>query len=86
MFQEVHIMRRMVVSVLLGLCIAGLASAQRQSEAACEAGDRKACFEMGTAYAQGTGVEASMNEAIPFFLRACDRGMPEGCTTAGGGV
>ncbi len=24
-----------------------------------------------------------MNTAIPFFLRACDRGMPEGCTTAG---
>jgi len=76
-------MRRMFFAGLVGLCIAGLSSAEVPSEPDCAAGDRKACFETGTAYAQGNGVEASMNAAIPFFLRACDRGMPQGCTTAG---
>ena len=76
-------MRRMFFAGLVGLCLAGLSSAEVPSEPDCAAGDRKACFETGTAYAEGTGVEASMNAAIPFFLRACDRGMPQGCTTAG---
>lgn len=76
-------MRRMFFAGLVGFCLAGLSSAEVPSEPVCAAGDRKACFETGTAYAEGNGVEASMNAAIPFFLRACDRGMPQGCTTAG---
>ena len=76
-------MRRMFFAGLVGFCLAGLSSAEVPSEPDCAAGDRKACFETGTAYAEGNGVAASMNAAIPFFLRACDRGMPQGCTTAG---
>jgi TPR repeat protein len=76
-------MRRIVFSVLIGLGFAGLASAQSEAETGCAAGDRHACYNAGLAYLEGTGVAASANTSIPFFLRACDRGMPDGCTTAG---
>ena len=76
-------MRRIVFSALLGFCFAGLASAQSEAETGCAAGDRHACYNAGLEYLEGTGVAASANASIPFFLRACDRGMPDGCTTAG---
>lgn len=76
-------MRRIILSVFLGLCFAGLSFAQTPSETACAAGDGGACFRAGEAYSQGAGVAPSPNTSIPFFLMACDRGMLEGCASAG---
>lgn len=76
-------MRRMLFIALVGLCAAGLASAETESEPACAAGDAEACFHTGSEYAQGLGVAASPNTAIPFFLMACDGGVPDGCSSAG---
>ena len=76
-------MRGMISACLIGVGAVGAASAQSPSQPACEAGDAEACIRAGTEYAEGTGVAASVNTSIPFFLQACDRGKAEGCTSAG---
>ena len=76
-------MRKMIFSALVGLCAVGLASAETESEPACAAGDAEACFYTGAEYARGVGVPASPKTAIPFFLKACDGGVPDGCSSAG---
>ena len=65
------------------LLFAGPASAQSESEPACNAGDAEACFYTGAEYAQGLGVPEDKQKAVTFFLRACDGGIPDGCSTSG---
>ena len=62
---------------------AGPASAQSESEPACNAGDAEACFYTGAEYAQGLGVPEDKQKAATFFLKSCDGGIPDGCTTTG---
>ncbi|NHK28859.1 sel1 repeat family protein [Parvularcula flava] len=59
------------------------AVAQSQSEAACNGGDAEACFYTGAEYAQGSGVAEDKQKAVTFFLKACDMGIPDGCSTSG---
>ena len=63
--------------------IAAFASAQTQSEPACMAGDAEACFYAGAEYAQGIGAQEDKQKAVTFFLKACDGGIPDGCSTSG---
>ncbi|MBY9067276.1 sel1 repeat family protein [Hyphomonas sp. WL0036] len=59
------------------------ASAQTESEPACNAGDAEACFYTGAEYAQGIGAPEDKQKATTFFLKSCDMGIPDGCTTSG---
>lgn len=59
------------------------ASAQTESEPACKAGDAEACFYTGAEYAQGLGAPEDKQKAASFFLKSCDGGIPDGCTTTG---
>ncbi len=63
--------------------IAASASAQTESEPACNAGDAEACFYTGAEYAQGIGAPEDKLKATTFFLKSCDMGIPDGCTTSG---
>ncbi|MFN3610165.1 MAG: tetratricopeptide repeat protein [Hyphomonas sp.] len=63
--------------------LAAPASAQTESEPACNAGDAEACFYTGAEYAQGIGVPEDKQKAVTFFLKACDGGVPDGCSTSG---
>ncbi|MBI1399223.1 tetratricopeptide repeat protein [Hyphomonas sp.] len=63
--------------------VAAFASAQTQSEPACLAGDAEACFYTGVEYAQGIGAPEDKQKAVTFFLKACDGGIPDGCSTSG---
>jgi hypothetical protein len=49
-------------------------------EESCEAGDFRACVELGTRYHSGLGVERSPERAIDLFHRACAAGVVAGCT------
>ena len=66
----------------LGLPILA-AGAQAPSEAACLAGDAEACFYAGAEYAQGAGVAEDKLKAVTFFLKSCELGVPDGCSTSG---
>ncbi|KCZ95751.1 beta-lactamase family protein [Hyphomonas hirschiana VP5] len=63
--------------------LAAPASAQTESEPACNAGDAEACFYTGAEYAQGMGVLEDKQKAVTYFLKACDGGIPDGCSTSG---
>ena len=63
--------------------LAAPANAQTESEPACNAGDAEACFYTGAEYAQGIGVPEDKQKAVTFFLRACNGGIPDGCSTSG---
>lgn len=56
---------------------------QSPSESACQSGDAEACFYTGAEYAQGQGVPADKQQAVQFFLKSCDMGIPDGCSTSG---
>lgn len=73
-------------AILFGLAFAAASyawSQQAPSEPACQAGDAEACFYTGAEYAQGQGVTADQRRAVDFFLRSCDLGVPDGCSTSG---
>lgn len=57
--------------------------AQSPSEATCNKGDAEACFYTGAEYAQGQGTTENKQIAVQFFLKSCDLGIPDGCSTAG---
>ena len=59
------------------------ASAQAADEADCLAGNAEACFYTAAAYANGDGVEANKQTTAKYFLKACEMGIPDGCTYAG---
>jgi TPR repeat protein len=69
-------------TLLLG-SFSAFASAQTESEPACNAGDAEACFYTGAEYAQGIGAPEDKQKAVTFFLKACDGGIPDGCSTSG---
>lgn len=82
-------MRFLALSAITAAMAAALAlfaapaSAQTESEPACNAGDAEACFYTGAEYAQGIGAPEDKLKATTFFLKACDGGIPDGCTTSG---
>ncbi|KCZ89789.1 tetratricopeptide repeat protein [Hyphomonas jannaschiana] len=72
----------LVLGIWLGF--GSLASAQvSASENACNTGDAEACFYTGAEYAQGSGVAEDKQKAVTYFLKACDMGVPDGCSTSG---
>src|SRR5688572_20464735 len=48
----------------------------------CKDGDGPACFEAGTSYESGRGVEKSQETASDYFVRACDMNFAGGCAGA----
>lgn len=53
------------------------------SESACRGGDAESCFYTGAEYAQGMGVPENKQTAVTYFLKSCDMGIPDGCSTSG---
>jgi TPR repeat protein len=77
-------MFRSLVILAVSLWIASTAYAgEAPSEAACGNGDAEACFYTGAEYAQGAGVPEDKQTAVTWFLKSCDMGIPDGCTTSG---
>lgn len=70
----------------LCLCLSAIGSysyAQSPSEASCNTGNAEACFYTGAEYAQGQGVAENKQTAVQFFLKSCELGIPDGCSTSG---
>lgn len=63
--------------------MASPAMAGTASEPACLKGNAEACFYTGAEYAQGSGVPENKQTAVKYFLKACDLGIPDGCSTSG---
>lgn len=77
-------MLRVLVVLMAAFWAASLAFAQSApSEASCQAGDAEGCFYTGAEYAQGMGVPEDKAKAVTWFLKSCDMGIPDGCTTSG---
>ncbi|MEZ5937356.1 MAG: tetratricopeptide repeat protein [Hyphomonadaceae bacterium] len=77
-------MLRKLLLLGLSLGVASIASAQESaSEGACRNGDAESCFYTGAEYAQGQGVAEDKQKAVTFFLKSCDMGVPDGCSSSG---
>ena len=50
---------------------------------ACDGGDVKGCFNLGTLYEKGEGVEKDFSKAIQLYKKACDGGVANGCANLG---
>lgn len=48
-----------------------------ETRKAAEGGDARACYLMGLAYAEGSGVRQNAEESFQWFARAADLGLPE---------
>ena len=48
-------------------------------EKACSGGEAKGCVNLGSIYLNGEGVAKSVNRAIAFYKRACDKGHEGAC-------
>ncbi len=68
---------------LLSLMSSTALATPAEKQKACEAGDAKACLDLGDMYAQGQGVEKSPSKAFDLFKNACDGGDAYGCNNLG---
>ena len=50
---------------------------------ACDGGDMRGCFNLGTMYANGNGVQKDFSKAAQLFKKACDGGSMYGCYNLG---
>ena len=46
---------------------------------ACDGGEMYGCYNLGTIYANGNGVEKDFSKAAELFKKACDGGEMNGC-------
>ncbi len=53
---------------------------ERDNRRACDAGEVRACTLLGLIYETGAGGERDIDRAIQLYQRACDFGLPAGCT------
>ncbi|WP_321489981.1 hypothetical protein [uncultured Hyphomonas sp.] len=71
-----------VLGLSAGISFAAMAQGSA-SESACNSGDAEACFYTGAEYAQGAGVAEDKQKAVTYFLKSCEMGVPDGCSTSG---
>src|SRR5262245_42703642 len=62
---------------------ASLAQGATRPEEACNAGDAKACFNLGLLFAEGRGMSKDEARAAALFTKACDGGNAWGCFNLG---
>ena len=77
-------MRRLLTTllVLMGtLGVVDIASAMTREELpkACQAGDARACFNLGQIYYFGKGVTQDKSKAVELYRQACDLKNERGC-------
>lgn len=60
-----------------------LNSVQAEAVATCERVDAETCFYTAADFASGQGVPEDKAFAQRLFLKACDKGVPDGCNAAG---
>ena len=53
---------------------------ERDNRRSCEAGEMRACTILGLIYETGAAGERDLERAIELYHRACDFGLPAGCT------
>lgn len=74
---------RVLLACLLFAGGAGSTAAQdleRDSRRSCESGELRACTILGLIYETGAAGERDLDRAIGLYQRACDFGLPAGCT------
>ena len=75
-------MKKSFFTLLLGLGVAFGANVQTLTQQ-CEANNAKACFDLGVAYYNGTGVPTNQKKAFELAQKACDLGGANGCSAVG---
>ena len=50
---------------------------------ACDGGDMDGCYNLGTIYANGNGVEKNVKKAMDLYKKVCDGGEMRGCYNLG---
>ena len=63
-----------------GVRAAAAQDLERDNRRACEAGEMRACTLLGLIYETGAAGERDLERAIELYQRACDFGLPAGCT------
>ena len=70
---------------LIALGTVDVASAQTSEELTtqCQQGNAEACFNLGVAYDNGTGLTQDAVKAVALYQRACDAQHAKGCFNLG---